>query len=138
LRALSPLCVSVSRQPSPSGASSNKTDVFTPSIIHDQPRTCGASTRVTVISVEPPVAKVWPLSPAPERLEDWLGAANIDLRVGGKLHLTFANGGSTEITVTRVDAPHVLGWSWMIDGVNTSVLFELAPDGGRLPAHADA
>ncbi len=76
-----------------------------------------------------PVAKVWAALTTPERLEDWLGAANIDLRVGGKLHLTFANGGSTEITVTRVDAPHVLGWSWMIDGVNTSVLFELAPDG---------
>ena len=76
-----------------------------------------------------PVEKVWAALTTPERLEDWLGAANIDLRVGGKLHLTFANGGSTEITVTRVDAPHVLGWSWMIDGVNTSVLFELAPDG---------
>jgi uncharacterized protein YndB with AHSA1/START domain len=76
-----------------------------------------------------PVAKVWAALTTPERLEDWLGAANIDLRVGGKLHLAFANGHSAEISITRVDAPHVLGWSWMIEGLNTSVLFELAPDG---------
>src|SRR5258706_266915 len=56
-----------------------------------------------------PVAKVWAALTTPERLEDWLGAANIDLRVGGKLHLTFSNGGSAGVTVTRVHATHVLG-----------------------------
>jgi uncharacterized protein YndB with AHSA1/START domain len=76
-----------------------------------------------------PVAKVWAALTTPERLEDWFGAANIDLRVGGTLHLTFANGKSAAFSITRVEAPHVLGWSWMIDGLNTSVLFELAPDG---------
>jgi hypothetical protein len=25
--------------------------------------------------------------------------------------------------------PHVLGWSWKLDGRDTSILFELAPDG---------
>jgi uncharacterized protein YndB with AHSA1/START domain len=76
-----------------------------------------------------PVAKVWAALTTPERLTDWLGAANIDLRVGGKLHLTFGDGHSIEVGITRLDAPHVLGWSWMIDGLNTSVLFELTPDG---------
>src|SRR5258708_17582967 len=78
-----------------------------------------------------PVAKVWAALTTPERLEDWLGAANIDLRVGGKLHLTFANGGSTQITITPVDAPPVLGWSWVIRGLNTSGLFQPSPDGRR-------
>src|SRR5260370_36257546 len=78
-----------------------------------------------------PVAKVWAALTTPERLEDWFGAAKIDdLRVGGTLHLSYANGKSAEVSITRVEAPHVLGWSWMIDGLNTSVLFELAPDGG--------
>jgi uncharacterized protein YndB with AHSA1/START domain len=76
-----------------------------------------------------PVAKVWAALTTPERLADWFGAAKIDLRVGGTLHLAFANGKSVEVAITRVEAPHVLGWSWMIDGLNTSVLFELAPDG---------
>jgi uncharacterized protein YndB with AHSA1/START domain len=76
-----------------------------------------------------PVAKVWAALTIPERLEDWLGAAKIELRVGGTLQLAFANGKSLEVSITRVDAPHVLGWSWTIDGLDTSVLFELAPDG---------
>ena len=76
-----------------------------------------------------PVAKVWAALTTPERLEDWFGAAKIDLRVGGTLHITSANGKLSEFRITRVDAPHVLEWSWLIDGLNTSVLFELAPDG---------
>jgi uncharacterized protein YndB with AHSA1/START domain len=76
-----------------------------------------------------PVAKVWAALTIPERLEDWLGAAKIELRVGGTLQLAFANRKSLEVSITRVEAPHVLGWSWMIDGLDTSVLFELAPDG---------
>jgi uncharacterized protein YndB with AHSA1/START domain len=76
-----------------------------------------------------PVAKVWAALTIPERLEDWFGTAKIDLRVGGKLHLNFANGKSFEVSITRVEAPHALAWSWTIDGLDTSVLFELAPDG---------
>jgi len=76
-----------------------------------------------------PVAKVWAALTTPERLEDWFGAAKLDLRVGGTLQLSFANGKSIEFAITRIEAPHVLGWSWVIDGLNTSVLFELAPDG---------
>jgi uncharacterized protein YndB with AHSA1/START domain len=76
-----------------------------------------------------PVAKVWAALTTPERLEDWFGAAKIDLRVGGTLHITSANGKLSEFSITRVDPPHVLGWSWTIDDLSTSVLFELAPDG---------
>ena len=76
-----------------------------------------------------PVAKVWAALTTPERLEDWFGAAKIDLRIGGKLHVTSPNGKQSEFSITRIEAPHVLGWSWVIDGLNTSVLFELAPDG---------
>ena len=76
-----------------------------------------------------PVAKVWAALTTPERLEDWFGAAKIELRVGGTMHITSANGKQTELRITRVDAPHVLGWSWMLDGLDTSVLFELEPDG---------
>lgn len=76
-----------------------------------------------------PVAKVWAALTTPERLADWFGAAKIDLRVGGTLHLAFPNGKSVEVSITRVEAPRVFGWSWTIDGLDTSVLFELALDG---------
>ena len=76
-----------------------------------------------------PVAKVWAALTTPERLEDWFGAAKIDLRVGGTLHITSPNGKLSAFSITRVEAPLVLGWSWLIDGLDTSVLFELAPDG---------
>ena len=76
-----------------------------------------------------PAAKVWAALTTPERLQDWFGTAKVDLRVGGTLHITSANGKSMEFNITQVDAPHVLGWSWMLDGLDTSVLFELAPDG---------
>ena len=76
-----------------------------------------------------PVAKVWAALTTPERLADWFGAATIDLRVGGTFRITSANGKQSEFSITRVEAPHVLGWSWVIDGLDTSVLFELAPDG---------
>ena len=52
-----------------------------------------------------PVAKVWAALTTPERLEDWFGAARIDLRVGGTLQLTYANGKSAEFSITRVEAP---------------------------------
>jgi uncharacterized protein YndB with AHSA1/START domain len=76
-----------------------------------------------------PVAKVWAALTTPERLADWFGAAKIDLRVGGTLQITSGNGKVSELSITRLDAPHVLEWSWMIDGLNTTVLFKLAPDG---------
>ncbi len=76
-----------------------------------------------------PVAKVWAALTTPERLADWFGAASVDLRVGGKLRLTFENDHAIEFGITRVDPPSVLAWSWTIGGRDTSVLFELAPDG---------
>ncbi len=76
-----------------------------------------------------PVAKVWAALTTPERLADWLGAAKVDLRVGGALQLSFANGKSIELRITRVEAPHVLGWSWRLDGLDTSDLFEHAAEG---------
>ena len=56
-----------------------------------------------------PVAKLWAALTTPERLEDWFGAAKIDLRVGGRLHITSANGKVFEFSITRVEAPRM---SW--------------------------
>jgi uncharacterized protein YndB with AHSA1/START domain len=76
-----------------------------------------------------PVAKVWAALTVPERLQDWFGPSSVDLRVGGSLRLDFGNGASMQMPITRMEPPHLLCWSWTIDGVDTAVLFELEPDG---------
>lgn len=76
-----------------------------------------------------PLAKVWAALTVPERLADWFGAAKIDLRAGGSLRLSFTNGHTMAFGITRVEMPHLLELSWVLDERDTRVLFELAPDG---------
>src|SRR5258708_5544634 len=77
-----------------------------------------------------PVAKVWAALTTPERLEDWLGAANIDLRVGGQPHLTFANGGLAEVPGSPDHVPDLQGLAWTERGLYTVGLFRHWADGG--------
>lgn len=76
-----------------------------------------------------PIEKVWAALTIPERLEDWLGAADIDLREGGTLRLTFNESHTTEIEITEVRPPHLLAWLWRIEARETRVRFELEADG---------
>jgi len=76
-----------------------------------------------------PVAKVWAALTVPERLADWFGAATIDLRVGGALRLNFENDATMEMEIARVEPPHVLAFVWRLGGADTTVLFELQPEG---------
>ncbi|HEY4200544.1 MAG TPA: SRPBCC family protein [Devosiaceae bacterium] len=76
-----------------------------------------------------PIEKVWAALTIPERLADWMGVATIDLRPGGKLSFDFGSNGSMDLGISRVEPPHRLAWSWSLDGRETSVLFELEPQG---------
>jgi len=78
-------------------------------------------------SYRKPIEKVWAALTVPERLEDWFGAAKVDLREGGSFVITYGNGYTTEMKITRLEAPRTLGWTWHLDGVDTRVLFELEP-----------
>lgn len=78
-------------------------------------------------SYRKPITKVWAALTIPERLADWFGAAQVDGRVGGSLRIAFPDGAVIAMAVTRFEPPHVLGLSWRLDGIDTSVLFELAP-----------
>jgi uncharacterized protein YndB with AHSA1/START domain len=77
-----------------------------------------------------PVAKVWAALTTPERLADWLAEAEIELKPGGVIRLNWNKGmhGMTGL-VTACDPPHVLAWTWPIDGRETTVRFELQADG---------
>ena len=78
-------------------------------------------------SYRKPVEKVWAALTVPERLQDWFGAAKVDLRDGGSFVFTYPNGYSTEMKVTELDPPRTLGWAWTLDGIDTLVRFELTP-----------
>ncbi len=73
-----------------------------------------------------PIEQVWAAITAPERLADWLAAAEIDMKPGGTIKLSWHDGAYTmEGRVTDCDPPHVFAWTWPLDGRDTHVRFEL-------------
>lgn len=76
-------------------------------------------------SYRKPIEKVWAALTIPERLEDWFGAAKVDLREGGSFVFTYPGGHTTEVKISRLDAPRALGYIWQLGGLDTLVLFEL-------------
>lgn len=78
-------------------------------------------------SYRKPIEKVWAALTIPERLEDWFGAAKVDLRHGGSFTFTYPNGFSTKMNITELDPPRRLGWAWTLDDIDTLVRFELTP-----------
>lgn len=75
-----------------------------------------------------PIEKVWAAVTAPERLADWLAAAEVELKPGGTIRLTWNNQYSMEGRITACDPPHVFAWTWLIDDRETLVRFELRSD----------
>jgi uncharacterized protein YndB with AHSA1/START domain len=76
------------------------------------------------------VEKVWAALTTPERLADWFAEAEVDLRVGGEMRLTWNNGVHTAVvTITVCDPPRALAWRWTIGERDTLVRFDLAPEG---------
>lgn len=65
------------------------------------------------VTLDAPVGEVWDALTSPERLPKWLAPGRIDLRVGGVIRLEFAEGGVViDSTVTEIDPPRVLAYSW--------------------------
>lgn len=81
-----------------------------------------------------PVEKVWAALTTPERLADWFANAEVDLRVGGTLRLSWHGKSQAEMRIRVCDPPRSLAWTWQIGGRDTLVRFDLAPvsDGCRL------
>jgi uncharacterized protein YndB with AHSA1/START domain len=65
----------------------------------------------------------------PERLADRLAVADIDLRPGGTIHLTWNNIHTMTGAVTVCEPPRALAWQWPMDGHDTLVRCDLEPDG---------
>jgi uncharacterized protein YndB with AHSA1/START domain len=89
----------------------------------------------TVRLNRPPDA-VWPALTTAEGLAAWFGEdVDIDLRPGGAFRMRWADGGSTDMQVERVEEPVVFGFTWHLqelsedDPRRTYVEFTLEPDG---------
>src|SRR5215475_9586586 len=81
-----------------------------------------------------PPERVWQALTTPEGLGTWFGnSAEVDMRVGGQVKLTWEGGHSATLTVERLEAPRVFGYTWGLYGLpdddprRTYVEFTLEP-----------
>ncbi|MEV6358972.1 SRPBCC domain-containing protein [Nocardia asteroides] len=96
---------------------------------------------VRTVELAHPPAKVWAAITTAEGLASWFGnTAEIDLRPGGDMRMTWNEGFAADMRVERVEEPAVFGYTWPINGLpdddprRTYVEFTLEPhgDGTRL------
>jgi uncharacterized protein YndB with AHSA1/START domain len=94
--------------------------------------------------------ELWAALTEPEQLRGWLGEAEVDLRIGGRIVIRFGDTEEqvAEGTIRMIDPPRLLEYDWTYPGETKSVLrLELEPRGDgtllildhrRLPATAAA
>ena len=89
------------------------------------------------VSLSHPPERVWQALTTAEGLGTWFGhRAEVDLRVGGLVTLTWNSGDTAMLTIERLEPPHVFGYTWGIHGLpegdprRTYVEFTLEPAGG--------
>ena len=77
-----------------------------------------------------PPERVWRALTEPEELRVWLARAEIDLRPGGPIVLTFENDPSVMLgTITEIEQGRLLEYTWSEDDVESVVRFVVEPDG---------
>lgn len=92
------------------------------------------------ILIDAPVEVVWSIVTKPEQIGRWLSdSAEVDLRPGGELLLTWEQLGTASGTVERVEPPHLFSFRWVTpepdrdpglqDGYQTLVEFRLLAEG---------
>jgi uncharacterized protein YndB with AHSA1/START domain len=89
----------------------------------------------TVKLTHPP-QRVWEALTTAEGLGTWFGhRAEVDLRLGGQVKLTWNSGDTATLTIERLEPPRVFGYTWGISGLpegdprRTYVEFTLEPTG---------
>ena len=93
-----------------------------------------------------PVERVWAYLTESEKRATWLAAGEFDLRLGGTIRLEFDNcnlssdkvappkykgceTGKFDGKITRLEPMRVLAYTWMWNGGDTEVTYELTPRG---------
>ncbi len=92
------------------------------------------------VMVAAPIERVWAVVTQAEHVGSWFGdaGAEIDLRPGGAMTITWAKHGVSHAVVERVEPPHVFAYRWarpahqdVREGNSTRVEFILAADGDQ-------
>jgi uncharacterized protein YndB with AHSA1/START domain len=76
--------------------------------------------------------ELWAALTEPEQLRGWLGDADVDLRVGGRIVIRFGDGDEEVAsgTIRELEPPRLLEYDWTFLGESDSVLrLELEPRG---------
>jgi uncharacterized protein YndB with AHSA1/START domain len=93
------------------------------------------------VVIQAPVERVWALITEPEHLGTWFGdaGAEVDLRPGGELSMTWEEHGTVQGRVERVEPQRLFSYRWApfqdpggaepVAGNSTLVEFTLAPEG---------
>jgi uncharacterized protein YndB with AHSA1/START domain len=79
-----------------------------------------------------PVERVWSALTSPAQLAQWLAPGEIDLTLGGRVHLAFTDGdGIIDGRITAIAPPWVLEFTWTDGGDDLGfVRWELMADDG--------
>lgn len=92
------------------------------------------------VMVAAPIERVWSVVTQPEHVGSWFGdaGAEIDLRPGGAMTITWAEHGTSHAVVERVEAPRVFAYRWarrayeaVREGNSTLVEFTLTAEGDQ-------
>lgn len=79
-----------------------------------------------------PVENVWAALTSPAQLAQWFAPGEIELTLGGRVHLAFTDGDSViDGQVTAITPPRLLEFTWTDEGDDLGfVRWELVADGG--------
>jgi uncharacterized protein YndB with AHSA1/START domain len=92
------------------------------------------------VMVAAPIERVWEVVTQAEHVGSWFGdaGAEIDLRPGGAMTITWAKHGTVHARVERVEAPRVFAYRWargagtpVSDDNSTLVELTLSPEGAQ-------
>lgn len=90
------------------------------------------------IIIDAPVSRVWATITQPQHLGTWFGdnGAEVDLRPGGTMKISWKEHGSQLTTIERVEPERYFSWRWMSPAGQTPnadnstlVEFSLTPEG---------
>lgn len=79
-----------------------------------------------------PIDEVWALLTEPDRIEEWLGVADVELRPGGRFRLLEVGGQGIAGVILTLEPPRVLEYTWnSAEWTGGTVRYELSEaDGG--------
>ena len=82
-------------------------------------------------SYRAPIDDVWALLTEPDRIEEWLGVADVELHVGGRFRLLEVGGQGIAGVILTLEPPHVLEYTWdSAQWTGGTVRYELSEEDG--------